>query len=246
MSPQLIKRLISSIILIPVVIAVFWASGPILAVFMFILFGLAYYEWLRISVWNGKRQIKLSILGFFYCAIGFLCLYDISSQVPNLWMPVCVFISVWMSDSCAYFAGKSFGGPKMAPTISPNKTWSGLGGACLGPALAVFLFQIVYDASHGYDHQIIEFKYFLLAVEYGLVVGVAGQVGDLMISYMKRKSGYKDTGNIIPGHGGILDRIDALLLVCILFWIWMQLDGYPVLFRIEDEWSPLWQKLLTF
>jgi phosphatidate cytidylyltransferase len=238
------QRLISAIVLIPIVVAVFWMSGIVLAAFMLLLFCLAYTEWVRITKWNDKRQWFLTIIGFFYCAVGFVSLYELSNQVPHIWIPVCVFVSVWMSDSCAYFVGKSFGGPKMAPSISPNKTWSGLAGACLGPAIAVFAFQIIYDMKHDIDHDVSEFKYMLLAIEYGVVVGIAGQLGDLMISYLKRKSGLKDTGNLIPGHGGILDRIDALLLVCILFWVWMQMGGYSFLFHVEGGWNYLWNKLI--
>lgn len=243
MSSQLAKRILSSIVLIPIVLSTFWVGGIVLAAFILALFILAYAEWLKISVWEGKRQTWLSVFGFFYCAAGILSLFDISSQTPHLWLPLCVFISVWMSDSCAYLMGKIFGGAKMAPKISPNKTWSGMAGACLGPAIGMFIFQIMYDSSAGYEHNIADITYVFLALGYGFIVGIAGQIGDLTISFMKRKAQLKDTGKLIPGHGGILDRIDALLLVCIFFWCWMQLGGYSLLFHMSEEWSPLWSRL---
>jgi len=95
------------------------------------------------------------------------------------------------------------GGPKLAPKISPNKTIAGLLGACLVPVIIMeFVLAPHYE----------------VGILFGIMIGLIGQVGDIFVSYLKRRVNIKDTGNIIPGHGGVLDRIDALMLVITVFW----------------------------
>lgn len=119
-----------------------------------------------------------------------------------------LFITVWASDSIAYVFGRLIGGPKLAPKISPKKTWAGLLGSMTGAALALCIGGYVLKTH--YEFTIAE--YWQLAA-FGAFLGVIGQIGDLAISLFKRANNLKDTGNLIPGHGGILDRIDALLLI---------------------------------
>jgi phosphatidate cytidylyltransferase len=119
-----------------------------------------------------------------------------------LWL----LVSVWASDALAYAAGRLIGGPRLAPRISPNKTWAGLGGAMLGAAAAGGLFGFVWTDGPGPV---------LLAIA-GLVIGLVGQGGDLLESFSKRRFGTKDSGALIPGHGGVLDRIDALMAVTLV------------------------------
>ena len=246
MTKELQKRIYSSVLLIPLVILLLWAGGVFLAVALGALYCVAIKEWVTISRREGVVRCGLVAFGVIYCALAFLCLYDISVHDPVLWLPLSMFIAVWLSDSGAYLFGKTIGGPKLAPKISPNKTWSGLLGACFGPALGLFVFQILYDYSYGFEHDLSNMKFVILAVEFGIIIGIAGQIGDFSISWMKRKSGVKDTGKLIPGHGGLLDRIDGFLLVAILFWVWMQYGGYRTLFSIEEQWIPVWQNLLPF
>ena len=113
-----------------------------------------------------------------------------------------VMVSVWAADSLAYFAGRIIGGPKLAPRLSPNKTWAGLGGAMAGSAMAATLAGIWLGLS-GIG---------ILAL---LAAGLAivEQAGDLFKSAMKRHYGVKDSGRLIPGHGGIIDRVDGLVAV---------------------------------
>ena len=105
-------------------------------------------------------------------------------------------ILVALTDIFAYVGGRLIGGPKLCPTISPNKTWAGfIVGVSAAGAGGYFLFPSLIE-------------YWILA----FVIGAASQGGDLLISFLKRRAGLKDTGNIIPGHGGVLDRIDGYLL----------------------------------
>ena len=115
-----------------------------------------------------------------------------------------LFAVVWSADSLAYFAGRALGGPKFAPRISPKKTWSGFFGAVAGGALAGLLFAWITGAAAG--------PLFLV----GAVLGGFEQLGDLFESAMKRRFGVKDSGTLIPGHGGILDRVDGLVAAAVL------------------------------
>jgi phosphatidate cytidylyltransferase len=111
-----------------------------------------------------------------------------------------VMVITWSTDICAYFAGRSIGGPKLAPRISPNKTWAGLIGGMAGAA--VFGYIVAHLLELGAP-----FLYI------GAAMGAISQGGDLYESWIKRRAGVKDSGTILPGHGGVLDRLDGLLPV---------------------------------
>jgi phosphatidate cytidylyltransferase len=109
----------------------------------------------------------------------------------------------WLADTGGYFAGRKFGKAKLYPRVSPNKTWAGLYGAVLGSTTAGVVATLTYLPELPLLHGVL----------LGLLGGVIGQLGDLVESLLKRSVGVKDSGSIIPGHGGILDRIDAVLFV---------------------------------
>jgi phosphatidate cytidylyltransferase len=108
---------------------------------------------------------------------------------------------VWCADTFAYFAGRLIGGPKLAPVLSPKKTWAGLGGAIAGASLVSIVFV--------YFLHLNLWILLLLAIVFALIE----QAGDILESALKRSFGVKDSGNLIPGHGGILDRVDGLMVV---------------------------------
>jgi phosphatidate cytidylyltransferase len=114
---------------------------------------------------------------------------------------VWVMISVWAADTLAYFAGRTIGGPKLAPVLSPKKTWAGLGGAIAGSAAASAIFALAAGLPVGW----------LAAIAAPLAIVEQG--GDLFKSALKRFYGVKDSGTLIPGHGGVIDRVDGLLAV---------------------------------
>ena len=117
------------------------------------------------------------------------------------------FIMAFMSDSGAYFAGKFFGKHKLAPTISPNKTVEGMVGGIVISIVGMLLYGLVLQIAFAFDVD------YLMAVLYGFLGSVAGVFGDLSFSAIKRQTGIKDYGNLIPGHGGVLDRFDSMTLV---------------------------------
>lgn len=126
-----------------------------------------------------------------------------------------LFAVVWATDSGAYFAGRAIGGPRLAPRISPNKTWAGL----IGGALSAALVGVLAAGLLGRDA--------LLLVVGGMLLAVVAQGGDLLESWCKRRFGVKDSGHIMPGHGGILDRVDGLLAVLpvAFLYLWASTSG---------------------
>jgi len=138
-------------------------------------------------------------------------------QSGNAGLSLVIYITfvVWATDIGAYFAGRYFGGPKLAPSISPKKTWAGLGGglaAAIGIGVVCYTFS-PYPATFGG----------------GLVISVllslVAQLGDLFESWLKRRAGVKDSGQLIPGHGGALDRLDGMLAAAPLFALLVALSG---------------------
>lgn len=132
-------------------------------------------------------------------AVALIWLRAIPEQGPSLllWL----LIVVWTTDTAAYFVGRRFGGPRLAPVISPGKTWSGLGGGIVGAAVASVVTAWVIGSER-----------LVQAAGLGALFALLAQLGDLLESALKRRAGVKDSGALIPGHGGIFDRIDGLLL----------------------------------
>ena len=138
--------------------------------------------------------------GIVYVALPALALLFLRGEENGLALALWTLATVWATDIGAYFAGRSLGGPKLAPRVSPNKTWSGLiGGVVAALALGLLLWRLT-----GLDLQ--------LAIA-SPILAVIAQIGDLYESWLKRQAGVKDSGTILPGHGGVLDRLDGLVPV---------------------------------
>jgi len=168
----------------------------------------------------GAFLIKLSGLksaGWLFVGIGYIgapifamwWLRTTDSGLAVLW----VFLIVWATDVGGYFFGKAIGGPKLAPTISPKKTWAGLGGGMILTIAISLVLQLLFATWS---------STFILLIFAGLLA-VWAQAGDLLESGIKRHFGVKDSGELIPGHGGLLDRVDGLVFVApavaILIWV---------------------------
>ena len=138
---------------------------------------------------------------------------DPAGLVTVIWLGVAVV----MTDSCAYFTGRTLGGPKLAPKISPKKTWSGLIGGIAGAAAGGGVLAAVVDADIG------------TVVLVSGVLAVVAQIGDLAISKAKRAFDVKDSSNIIPGHGGVLDRFDGILSSSLTMVLLSLAGGNPLL-----------------
>ena len=157
--------------------------------------------------WRVQSQIVLAVVGWLALTATWVAVVQLQTRSPALLLSLMAI--VWVADSAAYFAGRRFGRRKLAPTISPGKTWEGVYGALVAVALYA-LALLAFAESAGYAAPI--FPAGALAWV-ALVLALAGLsiVGDLFESQLKRHRGVKDSGKLLPGHGGILDRIDALL-----------------------------------
>ena len=150
-----------------------------------------------VAIVTNRRVLGAGVL---YCGLPVLALTFLRRQDDGLLLAVWAMSLVWATDIGAFFAGRTIGGPKLAPRISPAKTWAGLIG---GMALATLLAGALWDAYGLAGH---------LFLATPLLGGLA-QAGDLFESALKRRAGVKDSGNILPGHGGVLDRLDGLVPV---------------------------------
>jgi phosphatidate cytidylyltransferase len=144
-------------------------------------------------------------LGVVYVSVppvAFVILRD--DPVHGIAAIILVMLMVWAADTFAYFAGRIIGGPKLAPVISPKKTWAGLFGAMAGSAAAAFGVAMALGL-----------QTVLILVLIAAVLAIVEQAGDLFKSAMKRHYGVKDSGRLIPGHGGVIDRVDGLVAVAV-------------------------------
>ena len=212
-------RILSSLILIPVVFGAIFAGGWIFAICVALAFGITCGEWYNITSKTDRPFLYL-ISGLIYFAVSFILFTLLRIEESGLYLILTLMLCVWASDTGAYILGRLIGGPKMSPTISPKKTWAGMAGAILGSALTFAGCLLAAPELSGLIPNAIEVKAGVpLLLLYGGLIGYVGQAGDLSISFMKRKAGVKDSGALIPDHGGILDRIDSLLLIVPVFVI---------------------------
>jgi len=205
-------------------------------VFLFFILGILYLSAL-ILVIKGKTEgatsnLALSLLGFFYVAGLFSYLILLREMSPEIipdrfsslttsykiggvWI-VYLLLCIWSCDTFAYFIGAPLGKHPLSPRVSPKKTVEGFGGGILGAIAAAFFSHFVFFSSA-------QLKDLLII---SLIVAFVGQVGDLTESLFKRDAQFKDTSNIIPGHGGILDRFDSLLFVSPLVFYYLKFVVY--------------------
>ncbi len=198
---ELVVRTVTGLILIAAALVAAVVGGNLLAVFVAAIATLMFYEWTRIvRGWGAAWHVS----GFVYALLPALALLWIRERdVHGLELLIWTFIVTWSTDIGAYFAGRSFGKRKLAPTISPNKTVEGL----YGGIAAATLLGGAWAMATGLGTP-------LLAL--APVLAVAAQGGDLFESGMKRRAGVKDSGAWLPGHGGALDRLDGLVPVAVL------------------------------
>lgn len=198
---ELAIRTVSGIAMIAVALAAVMIGGYAFALLSAAAATAVFYEWTKLTRGWG---ISWNVGGFAYALAAALSLLWIRERADNgvalvLW----VFIVVWSTDIGAYFTGRTIGGPKLAPAISPGKTWAGFYGGVVAASL--------FGGAWAYFEQLFP-TVFLLAP----LFSVASQGGDLFESWMKRRAGVKDSGRWLPGHGGVFDRVDGLLPVAIL------------------------------
>jgi phosphatidate cytidylyltransferase len=147
------------------------------------------------------------VVGWVVLLGGWMALVELQSRSP--WLVLAAMAIVWIADTAAYFSGRAFGRRKLAPEISPGKTWEGVYGALAAVALYTFLL-LTLAAPAGLANAL-DASVIAASIACALMITGISVIGDLFESLMKRHAGVKDSGNLLPGHGGVLDRIDALL-----------------------------------
>ncbi|TFU06245.1 CDP-archaeol synthase [Polymorphobacter arshaanensis] len=150
-------------------------------------------------------------IGLLYAGMPAIALIWLRGTQYGLALTLLTLVTVWATDIFAYFSGRAIGGPKLAPSISPNKTWAGLVGGMAGAALAVYLVYMLLDGRIDVPSVPV-----LWLVALAPVLAVVAQAGDFYESWLKRRVGVKDSGNLLPGHGGIMDRLDGLVPVAVV------------------------------
>ncbi|HEY1809516.1 MAG TPA: phosphatidate cytidylyltransferase [Acidobacteriaceae bacterium] len=160
-----------------------------------------------------------SVFGLLYIGLSLSTLYLLSTQDNGPSLLLFLVLVVWSGDIAALYIGRAFGRWKLAPTLSPNKTWEGSFASVAGSILIIILLIYISRVLSGHDIATLSYPGNPgIWISYAVLVNVAAQLGDLVESAIKRGAGVKDSGYLLPGHGGMLDRIDALLLAAPVLW----------------------------
>ena len=203
---NLLKRALSSIILIPLAFYFVINGSYMLMFFTFICFLVACYEWHMMT----KKKI-FKIYGFLFLIFSFITFYILSLEIFLVVFVILICIS---TDIGGYVFGKIFKGPKLTK-ISPKKTYAGMIGGYFLSLICLATITSWIDYPH------IPIQFFIITI----TISTVSQIGDITISYFKRLSKIKDTGKLIPGHGGLLDRIDGMIFAFPFFYL-VNLTGY--------------------
>ena len=197
---NLVKRILSSIVLIPLAFYFILQGSYMLMFFTFICFVIACYEWYMMT-----KNKPYKTYGFIFLIISFYTFYDLSADTVGLLFVLIICVS---TDIGGYVFGKIFNGPKLTK-ISPNKTYAGaIGGYFLSFISLTIIINFV-------DYPFLNVQFFITFI----LISTVSQIGDIIISYFKRKSKNKNTGKIIPGHGGLLDRIDGMIFAFPIYYL---------------------------
>ena len=213
MKSELLKRILSSILLISLIIYLIIEGSYLFTLFLIICFFLSLYEWQRMS-----KNIIYKYLGIIFLFISFYSVYQIRFSFANEYYPLFFILIICVStDIGGFLFGKILKGPKLTK-ISPNKTYAGVMGSYILSLLSIFIYFKYINNSNFNGFTGVSFFFVI-------IFSTVSQIGDLIISYFKRQSDIKNTGNIIPGHGGLLDRIDGMIFAFPLYYL-LILFGY--------------------
>ena len=209
---DLLLRVASAVVGLPLLFLVLWAGGPLFAAVAVAAALIALREMLdllrRARTLRGRgpvvRDGAFTLAGAAYVVLPFAALIALRSDDAGLQWAALAFLVAFATDTSAYAVGRAAGRRKLAPSVSPGKTWEGAIGGLVGAAAAAVALVALLDGIE---------TLLLPAVGLGLGVGVVAQAGDLLESKVKRLADAKDSGRLIPGHGGLLDRLDSLLPV---------------------------------
>jgi phosphatidate cytidylyltransferase len=227
------KRTVSALVMLAVSGFALWAGGMAWLVFVLVIGMGVWFEWSALCLQMyppGGKRTAWRYAGAAYCGIACAVLLALRDLPMGMFWVLMVVGAVIGTDIGAYVLGRLIGGPKIAPAISPSKTWAGLVGGMIGAALVILLlvsrmtdpaFNSLLAQNPGTLHDTYQVVVSPMGSAFGFAVAgaliaVVAQIGDFFESWMKRKAGVKDSGKLLPGHGGLFDRVDGLLLVLVV------------------------------
>lgn len=241
-------RTLSAIVMLAIAGVSLWVGGWLWIAFVVLVAAGVWFEWsvlVMLAHPPGPGRTLWRVAGLVYCGVAAFVLLMLREGVPGLAIVLTLVGAVVGTDVGAYFAGRTFGGPKIAPRISPSKTWSGLAGGVLGATLAILAVLSAFAGHLPAAMASVRDGEVFLTLEAlgniwivfvcGLVVAVTAQAGDFFESWMKRRAGVKDSGKLLPGHGGLFDRVDGLLAVCFLLGIVFAVSVVSILITGEPS-----------
>ena len=212
MRNELIKRIITSILLLPTIIFLIIKGSFYFSTLISLSFILSVYEWRKMKI-----SIVKKIIGIIFLFFSFYSMYKMRIDLNNDYLIILFIMFICIStDIGGYIFGKTFKGPKLT-RISPNKTYSGLIGSYILSYITFFIFVNFNEINSSFNLMIFIF-----------IISSVSQLGDITISYFKRLSKIKDTGKIIPGHGGILDRIDGMIFAFPVSYIILLNENFKI------------------
>lgn len=222
---DLAVRAASGVVMAVAGFALIWIGGWPFKIMCLVLGGVIFWEWRQITGKNNRQWawflpgIVYAVLptwALIYLRTGDHSFTPIPATAAGLAVVIAVVATVIATDVGAYFSGRMIGGPKLAPRISPKKTWAGFAGGIVGAMLVIAILQyllpalssrFVVDPESGISVKDVV----LNAILFSLPLSIVSQLGDLFESWLKRKFNVKDSSNLIPGHGGFMDRLDGLI-----------------------------------
>lgn len=232
MMNNLVKRTLSSIVLVPIILFLIFQGGVYYEILCGLIFGLLIFEWGKLwHTYTKKHPLKLLhiiliVIGILYISLALYKFWTLKDLPYKQFM---TFLIVASTDIGAYFVGKKFGKTALAPKISPNKTWEGFWGGvliCIITCSFVMYLQLAelspYSDLSSYINNFFNgislFSTFVFSLRF-MFYSVAAHLGDLLESWIKRYLGVKDSSQLIPGHGGFLDRFDSTLAVGVAYYL---------------------------
>ena len=181
----------------------FWVTA------CFLIFSFTYHL-IKGPIQDAPTRVAHLVTGFIYGSVGLIATCALRQMPQGLMWVISALVITWANDTSAYFAGRFLGRHKLYPAVSPNKTWEGFVGGLVGSVGGMFVSRLLFPVFTPMD-----------CLFLGIFGGILGPIGDLCESMLKRAYGVKDSGRAIPGHGGVLDRIDALLFNAPLVFVYL-------------------------
>ncbi len=217
-APDLLPRVASAVVMLALVGFDIWLGGWAFAAFVALVAVAVYWEWWGLArrLASGAGLVVWMLGGALYLGLALMTL--IALRTDGLAPAVTILLAVIAVDIGAYFAGRMIGGPKIAPRISPSKTWAGLGGGIVAATLTYAALIGWVSGSRLHESASTQLG---LAIVAGPLTAIIAQVGDFFESWMKRRAGLKDSGSLIPGHGGLFDRTDGMIAVLFAIGLFM-------------------------